>query len=211
VTPEELAVYRTVIRPQVRTGDAWIFFGSGVLSAVIRLFSAGPSHIAVVRQAAHQNSGGPTIIESTISQGTVNGTVVSRDGVQTNDMDARITEYPGSVAWLPLSDESRRVFNEFEFFKFCGECQDHVRYDKMGLVEFLIREVPVLGVRVAQTEDLTEMVCSALAVALWQKSGLVAHVNWTKQSPEDAESLRIFSRFVPVAGKPPQSKYFNTL
>jgi hypothetical protein len=202
MTNEELLHYQSEIKPKIKAGDGLIFFGSGLLSGLIRLFSSGPSHIAVVRQEAHQNSGGPTIIESTIEPG--------RNGVQTNDLYGRVRDYSGSVVWLPLSDESRQKLDLQKFYAFCGAMDGFTAYDTGGLFEFFWRTIPVVGVRVDQAENPKEMVCSALAAALWQASGLLTHINWDQVRPQQLVEFRLYDRAVNITGNPKLVR-FNTV
>jgi hypothetical protein len=192
------------VRDQIRQGDLIVFWGNEPLSWLIRLFAPGPSHCAVVRHGQHRDYG-VRIIESTIEN--------ERDGVQTNPLADTLLNYgDGAKAmWLPLSEEARRQIDWSAFYAFCGSTEDHVRYDVEGLFEFLLREVPIVGPRVAQDEHTDNMVCSAWATALWSKCGLLRGFNWSKVKPDDLVEMRLYREAVPILGKPKLCKRFNSL
>jgi hypothetical protein len=200
----DLTQYRAV-KDQIRPGDLIVFLGRSPLSWLIWLFASGPSHVAPVRQGSHHGSD-VTIIESTI-----NG---DRDGVQTNPLEPIIAGYDGAIAWLPLTDEIHNGIDWQEFYRFCGSAEDFISYDIGGLVEFLARDVPVIGPRVGQEQHTDKMVCSGWAVALYKTSGkkigLMRGINWSEVSPQDLIEMKLFKKLVPLVGTP-RLRRFNSV
>lgn len=164
------------IQPFYRVGDAVFFWGNGLLSKAIEdATHGGPSHVAVVRQTGAED---PLVIQSTIEDG--------RDGVQSTPLSRLWATYPAGSrrAFLPLSAAARQRLNLFAFYRACGDLDGHVTYDKIGLVEFLARDLPVIGSHWFQGEKTSAMVCSALAACLYVKAGVLpVTLNWTEQSP----------------------------
>jgi hypothetical protein len=198
----DLTQYNAVA-PKMRPGDSIFFRGNAVISHAIKLFAPGPSHCAVVRQAAREGKD-VKIIQSTI-EGNLNG-------VQTSNLGETLANYgAGSTAiWTPLSDDARGKIDWFQFYEFCGASQDHVSYDKVGLVEFVLREIPIIGPVVSQDEKQNTMFCSAWSTALYTKSGLLRGINWTKVSPQDLFEMKLYDRLVYILGNPTETNNFNT-
>jgi hypothetical protein len=191
------------IRSLFQPGDLIVSWCGDFLSSLIRLFAAGgPTHCSVVRQGAHPGFE-PTLIESTILHG--------RNGVQTNRIDQRAAAYPGSMALLSLNADQRARMDLEAFYRFCGAAEDHVRYDVGGLVEFLAREIPIAGARLAQSAHEDRMVCSAFATALWTRTGLLHGINWSKVWPQDLVEMKLYSGWHPIVGAPPKMARFNTV
>lgn len=193
--------YESVYR-RMLPGDLIVFWGRGFLPWAIRLFASGPSHCGVVRQSWHQNAPGVTLAESTIRNG--------RDGVQTCDLEGRLAEYEGSARWLPLSREARAALDWQGFYAAIGEMEDIVRYDKIGLAEYLLQLIPVAGRRWWQSEHPDVMVCSAFVVAVYERARLLRGVNWSRVTPQDLCEMRLFSDSIPIVGRPPKIRRFNS-
>jgi hypothetical protein len=193
------------VRNQIRAGDLIAFEGRDVLSSLIEVFGNGPSHIAIVRGQDTANQASPvTITESTIIDG--------RNGVQTNRLSERLASYDtGSRAWwLPLSDEIRREIDWFEFYKFIGASEDHVKYDTLDLFEFIARGIPILGPRIGQKEK-KQMVCSGFVTAVLESCGVLRGINWSKTTPGDLTSMRLYRDCVQILGAPGTIHDFNTV
>lgn len=202
--PHPLINYQKV-RLRIQPGDVIAFSGTGFLASLIEAFSGSRlSHVAVVRQAAHDPSDA-TIIESTITD--------NRNGVQTNPLGDRIANYDddGRIWWLPLSQQIRQMIRWDKFWEFCGAADGIVGYDTPGLFEFLWRSIPFLGPRVAQKENEQRMVCSACAVALFEACGVLRGINYSKVTPQDLAEMRLYARYVQLAGKPAKIRNFNTV
>ena len=194
------------VRNQIRAGDLVAFEGRDVLSSLIEVFGNGPSHIGIVRGQDTANQASPvTMTESTIEHG--------RNGVQTNRLSERLANYaPGSRAWwLPLSDEIRREIDWFEFYKFIGASEDHVKYDAGDLFEFLARGIPILGPRIAQKENQEQMVCSGFVTAVLEAAGVLRGINWSKTTPGDLVAMKLYRTSVQIMGAPATLRNFNTL
>ena len=203
-----LAQYNAV-RTQLRPGDLVMFWGRKPLPLLIELFGAGPSHCAIVRQSVHQGSD-VLISESTRPFILEKG---DRNGVQTNPLGTVIsTEYApgGQAAGLRLSQASRGRIDWEKFYAWLGACDGHVAYDVDGLFEFLLRDIPVIGARVAQGEKLDAMVCSAFVCSTLTRCGLLCGVNWTKCTPQDLVEMGIYENSAPLLGNPKLSR-FNTV
>jgi hypothetical protein len=196
----DLTVYNEA-RHELLPGDVIMFWGTGFVSGAIEAFDDGPSHCAVVRQAM---AGGEdvTITESTILNGV--------NGVQTNPLGERIAYYDagGAVAALLLGTEVK--FNTFNFYKFIGEIDQHVTYDKLDLLEFILRGVPILGNRIGQTEHTSQMVCSSCVAAILEAAGVLGHENYTEMTPQSLVEKKIYGRMVPLYGNPKLVR-FNSL
>jgi hypothetical protein len=195
--------YLPIVENQIRAGDVVVFYGGGFISRLIRLCAEGPSHVGVIRQPATEGRP-PRLIESTRQDG--------RNGVQTNPLPKTLATYPpnSSAAVLFLRDEVRALIDWQKFYAFCGQAEDTVRYDTEGLFEFFLREVPILGVRVAQEEHKNKMVCSAFTTALFEACGVFRGMNWSKMRPQDLVEAGIYSHYLPLLGKPKLTR-FNTL
>ena len=198
----DLTKYET-LRPQLRPGDLIAFQGAGILSGLISVFSAGPSHIGIVRQSCHANSDFVTMTESTIEGG--------RNGVQTNRLSERLAEYDGRAWWLPLSDDIHEQIDWFKFFNFIGATEDHVRYDTTGLFEFILRGLPIVGPRIGQKEHVDQMVCSGFVTAVLESCGVLRGINWSKVSPQDLVEMHIYRDVFNLIGGPAKLRGFNTV
>src|ERR1035441_38039 len=161
----DLTQYNSV-RSKLRPGDLVMFWGRSPLSWAIELIDAGPSHSAIIRQPITAESD-VTICESTIQRG--------RNGVQTNPLGATIAGYDAgaSIAALRLDDTTRCKIDWEHFYAVIGAAEDHVGYDIPDLFEFLIRDVPILGARVAQGEHKARMVCSYWVTAVLESCGVL--------------------------------------
>ena len=191
------------VRSQLRAGDLVMFWGKSPLSVAIEWIDAGPSHSAIIRQPVTADSDA-TICQSTIQSGI--------NGVQTDPLGATIAGYDtgGSVAALRLNDATRSKMDWEKFYAVIGANDGRVRYDVADLFEFLIRDVPALGARVAQSEHQTKMVCSAWVAAVLESCGVLTGINWTQVTPQQLVEMHIFRDYLPLLGKPKLSR-FNTI
>jgi hypothetical protein len=171
------------------------------------LVDAGPSHSAIVRQPVTAE-GDATICQSTIQKW--NGVEVN--GVQTDPLGATIAGYDAgaSIAALRLDDATRSKIDWFKFYEVIGAAEDHIGYDIPDLFEFLIRDLPILGARVAQGEHKARMVCSSWVTAVLESCGVLTGINWTEVTPQQLVEMHIYQDFLPLLGNPKPSR-FNTI
>ena len=99
----------------------------------------------------------------------------------------------------------------FEFYKFCGATQDIVKYDTVGLFEYVLRGLPIIGQQIAQREHVQKMVCSAFVTAALEAGGLLRGINYTKMEPDDVTAMKIYSRAEQLYGKPGTIKRVNSV
>jgi hypothetical protein len=191
------------IRGRLRPGDIIVFWGRAPLSLLIEFFDAGPSHCAIVRQPLTADGDDVTISQSTIQHGV--------NGVQTDPLGWTIAAYgAGEIAALRLDDATRAKIDWQKFYKTIGAAEGSVQYDTADLVEFLLRDIPVLGVRAAQGEHKTKMVCSAWVTALLEASGVLRGIDYTATTPQQLVEMRLYSDCLPLLGNPHPSQ-FNTI
>jgi hypothetical protein len=195
------------VRSLLRPGDLVMFWGRAPLSRIIEAVDAGPSHSAVVRQGVHPD------FDATICQSTIqkwNGVEVN--GVQTDPLGATIAGYDSGadIAALRLDDPIRAKIDWEQFYKVIGAAEDRVKYDIPDLIEFLIRDIPVLGARVGQGEHKARMVCSSWVTAVLESCGVLTGINWTQVTPQQLVEMHIYRDFLPLLGNPKPSR-FNTI
>ena len=193
------------VRDQMRPGDVIAFSGQAIISYLIDAFSGSNlSHIAIVRNIASDSSD-VVITESTIHNG--------KSGPQSRTLGGLLEEYGEDCQawWLPLSDEVRRDFNLFEFYKFIGSAEGSVRYDIPGLFGFLARSVPILGPRICQGESAKRMFCSGYAVDCLEHAGALRCINYSKTSPQDLAEMHIYREYVQILGEPRKIARFNSV
>jgi hypothetical protein len=189
---------------QIRAGDIIAFQGAGVLSGLIEAFSAGPSHIGIIRQSWHPNA-----ITILMSESTIDG---ARNGVQTNPLADRLANYDGAAFWLPLSEEVHEAIDWFKFYQFIGGAEDFVKYATNDLFDFILRDLPIAGVRLWQQEDRARMVCSGFVTAALEAAGVLRGINWSKVSPQDLVEMKLYrGDAVQLVGAPATLSQFNTL
>ncbi len=218
----DLTLYEAAA-PKMLPGDLIVFFGRGIISWLVQLFASGPSHVGVVRHPVTP-AGDVQLVESTIEERVNldclcdaclkrNNTppMPPRNGVQTTPLHRRVANYQGSILWLPLSDEARLRIHWFQFYKALGESDGRVKYGVDDLFEFLARQIPILGPRVAQNAHDDEMVCSAFACWLYERANVLHNINWSEVTPQDLCEMKLFRDAVPILGAPPRIRRFNTL
>lgn len=204
----DLGQYLTV-RNQIRIGDIVAFAGRAPISHLINLFSGSPiSHCAIVRQGVHPTdpgSGDVKIAESTIENG--------RSGPQTRYLGDTLANYGDSSQawWLPLSEDVRTVMKWQSFYTAIGSSEAGVRYDKIGLTGFILRGIPAIGPRIMQSEPAKRMFCSGLVVEVLEAGGVLRGVNFSKTSPGDITSMKLYSKAVQLIGAPATIPRFNTI
>lgn len=193
-------------RSALRPGDVVVFEGTRPISFAIRLFSGSSiSHVAVVERAADGDADAVTI-ESTIEE--------NENGVQSHPLGRVLAgEYPGGRAWaLILKEDVRKRVDPERFRAFCAKSEGFVRYDRAGLVEFLLRSIPILGPRVAQREHADKMFCSGWAVELLTACGAIEPVvSSAKVTPQDVVEMGIFERYVQIHGSDKPLRRFASL
>jgi hypothetical protein len=195
------------VRGQIRAGDLIAFQGSGPLSGLIEAFSAGPSHVGIIRVIDRDAAGAKVVkmVESTIEG--------DRNGVQTNRLSERLATYDegGRAWWLPLADDIHQAVDWFRFYQFIGGAEDHVRYDIGDLFEFILRGLPVTGPRIGQAERQDRMVCSGFVTAVLEAAGVLRGINWSKVSPQDLVEMKLYRQCGQLLGEPAMLRNFNSL
>lgn len=201
----DLTVYNKV-RSQLRAGDVIMLWGAKYdpLSLIIEGLTDGPSHCQIVRQPLTPSSD-VMVTEATILNG--------HNGVQTNALGPRIGAYDkkGAFMALRLSDATRAKIDWFKFYEFIGQIDSIVTYDKLDLLEFLLRNIPFLGAHIGQAEHKDQMVCSSLVIAVLEKCGVLTGFNWTKFSPQDIAEMNIYDPETIVLYGNPHLKRFNSV
>jgi hypothetical protein len=195
------------VQYQMRPGDVIAFSGHALISYLIDAFSGSNlSHIAIVRNVSGTSTNADVVItESTIHNG--------KSGPQSRTLGGLLEEYGEDCQawWLPLSDEVRRDFNLFEFYKFIGSAEGSVRYDIPGLFGFLARSVPILGPRICQGESAKRMFCSGYAVDCLEHAGALRGINYSKTSPQDLAEMHIYREYVQILGECGKIARFNSV
>ena len=145
------------------------------------------------------------ITESTIHNG--------KSGPQSRPLSGLLAEYGKDCQawWLPLSDDVRKAFDLFQFYKFIGESEGAVRYDVPGLFGLLARSIPILGPRICQGESAKRMFCSGYAVDCLEHAGALRGINYSKTSPQDLAEMHIYREYVQILGAPGKIARFNSV
>jgi hypothetical protein len=194
------------VKGQLRAGDLVMFWGREPLSTIIELYEAGPSHSAIVRQPVTDQGEDAKISQSTrptiLTAGSLNG-------VQTEPLGVTLAGYGAgaTAAALLLSDEARSKVDWEKFYAVIGASDGFVQYDVADLFEFVLRGFPILGAHVGQAEHKTKMVCSSWVTAVLTASGLLTGIDWTKETPQDLVEMAIYSKWIPLLGKPKLSRF----
>lgn len=206
-TIQRLPAYAKV-RHLMRPGDVVVFSGRAVISRLIQFFSRSPvTHAACVRQAMHQD--GPydvMVTESTISK--------TRNGPQTNPLSEILTMDYGlgsQASWLPLDEDFRKRVDFDKFYAFIGGVEDHCRYDIEGLVLYAAKFLPTIGPFIEASEDPRQMFCDAYIIALFEASGALRGINYRKMTPQDLCEMSLYSKSVPIFGRPLVIRNFNSV
>lgn len=191
-------------------GDVVAFAGAGLISRIIEVESAGPSHVAMIIPQDMEVDGKPqaglSIIESTSrNQG--------RSGPQINTLDEEWGTYPaGSRMWLLSLSPRWRSFLGWEIVwdvaakKLIGE-----NYNYLELGDYVLRKLPFVSyIPQIYKGNAHEEVCSELLANLLQAGGLPG-LHPPMVSPEILCSLRIYNQITQLMGSPATIKGFNTL
>ena len=204
---QKLPAYAAV-RHLMLPGDIIAFSGRAVISRIIQVFTRSPvTHVAVVRQAIHQNGPDDVMVtESTINK--------KRNGPQTNPLgEILTTDYSAGsqAAWLPLRDDIRKQIDWEKFYAFIGGVEDHCRYDIEGLVLYASKFLPFLGPFINQAEDPKQMFCDAYAIAIFEACGVLRGINYRKMAPQDFCEMALYMKSIPIFGRPLVIRNFNTV
>ncbi len=194
-------------------GDLVIFSGNAWISKAIKLFTASPvTHCGVVRWAADAafiGSDHTPYDHAFLTQSTITQEV---DGPQTTALGSIVgDDYRGKVdaAWLPLSDEARKSFDAFKFYRFIGDIEDHAHYDKAGLGLYAAKSLPIVGPLIKQHPKTTAFFCDAYAIAIYEACGVLRGINGRKVSPQGLCEMKLWDRQVNIFGKDIKIKGFN--
>jgi hypothetical protein len=94
------------------------------------------------------------------------------------------------------------------FDAFVNQAVGTVHYDVAGLFEFLLRDIPIIGAHIGQTEKTHEMYCCAFVIAALTKGGLLNGLNWSQSSPEWLVQMGNYEEvYVPMLGNPKLVRY----
>ena len=181
----DLSLYHAAIK-LFRPGDAIVFWGSSFFpSRLIEAETRGPSHIAMVRWAAGFDQTGVVIRDVTITESTISD---RHSGPQTNSLKETILSYPeGSAIGLLRLDAERHATFTHNLDKFYAEVGQYdntdIGYDKVGLVGFLLRQLPLLGGRLMQAEDPKDLFCSGYCSELYEAAKVLLGFNSRQTDP----------------------------
>lgn len=190
-------------------GDLIFFFGTGILSNIIKLFSHGPTHSAMIIDPSSvtddgAGEGGPYIAESSIERHI--------DGVQINSLPIRIRSYDrgGSIALARLDPRIRTVLDFPAMWKLLYTIVNRDRYDKLELLEYVARHVPFIEY-VPQWDNPNREVCSELLAMLFAAGGLPG-LEPFDSTPGTLMWMKIYSSPLEwLYGRPRNVKKFNTV
>jgi hypothetical protein len=204
----DLTQYRTAL-PHIRPGDIVVFRGTAAISWAIRILGGSDlTHAAMVRQARHSISGAPDVL---ITESTFDSTA---NGVHTVPLGPTLACYGdgAQAALLRLRPGIRTSIDWQRFYAFIGACDEIVRYDKAGLVGFLLRELPILGPRICQSTDPCKMFCNAYVIAILEACGVLHGIDERKTTPDYVARMNLYEpNPIPLIGKPMRIKLFNTI
>ena len=137
---------------KIRPGDIFAFSGNTLFSSLVKLVSnSNISHVGI----ALSNS---IMIESTMESNSHN------IGVFENTIITHLSNYDGSVWFLPLSDETHNKLNKTKFFDFINS-NEHKPYDLPGAI------AAVLKLNSCK-EDYSKFWCSELDTAALIAGGI---------------------------------------
>jgi len=196
------------VRDQLHVGDVLVFHGTSPLSEGIEILSGGPSHSGIVTDTS---SGCPDVVFCDSSRPIILNKK-SQNGPASHLLGAELEGYDhnAGVTALILKPAIRASMNMSAFDDFISKCIGTVTYDVAGLFEFLLREVPILGVDEWQAEKSKVMYCSAFVIACLTKAGILHNINWSKSRPQDLVEFGIYERALPLMGNL-KLKRFNSL
>jgi hypothetical protein len=200
-------------RARMRPGDQVALAGSSLVSRAIGLFSgrswnpkvANLSHVLTVHTSMDTGTLRVLVTHSTMQNG--------KSGPQAAYLSDVLADYQGQGWFCPLSDPIREVANWTEFEAFIKASEGHATYPIPDLFGFLLRDLPIVGTRVAQSQHSSGMVCSAYDTAILKAAGIVRGVNYSQVSPQQLLEMAIYAPGPPVQliGKPGCFAAYNTI
>lgn len=207
----EIKSYRQV-RAHMQPGDVIAFGGESLFSRWAK-FTTGSrvTHLAIVMQN-HLD----TPPKDNVSLEVMESAWYRRKrGVMTNCLHKKVRTYKGNMWWLPLSPESRAVFdqNSAAFFEFMRE-QDGKPYDIKQLFGSAIDVTdthPVLSKLTFNEENYNRWFCSELVAAALKTAGVIHGVNASETTPVDVCRFNIYDeKYVQLKGEEKKIRGFNT-
>lgn len=187
----DLTVYRS-LRDQIRPGDVIAFSGNGFIPGAIRFCTHSPiSHLGVVFETGEGPDCRIQICESTV--------LAKKHGVQFNYLSERIEEYDGAALWLPLSAKSLWAL-DIEKMRAFLKSKDGQPYDGRGLVAFITRAIPGLGL-ILHHGAAGAWFCSELIAAAFQSGGLVHGLEADEVNPQRICECSIYEKYVQLVGE----------
>jgi hypothetical protein len=170
-------------------GDMLSFSGKGFVSELIKLRTGSPiSHVAGVYGNYDSIPGQPPqvlIMESTSicdQPDAISGEVIK--GVQMHSLQTRAAMYEGDIFWHqlkhPLRDDQWERMTQWLNEKHSKK----TKYDTRQAIMSVIDWVDVFGF--ASEKDFSELFCSELIAAWYQKGGLISEeYNPSEMEPND--------------------------
>jgi hypothetical protein len=211
---ENVALYHSIAR-SMRPGDVILLEAvRNPLATIIRAVQGSPiSHCGCISQAIHPQD--PNAQDVVMGECTIHNGV---SGAQRHSLlEVLQTRYPDGRAWLGrLSDRNRARLDLARFYEFLGDAECTVKYGVVNLFEYLLRTIPILGMRIFQSEDKHRMVCDSFVIAWLQyageRNGLLQGVNYQLETPQQLAEARIYSGpAVQIWGEPKEIPKFNTI
>jgi hypothetical protein len=206
------------IRDGMLPGDGVVFGASGgFLSSFIKFWTRSAlSHCSTVLTLdealiADLIAKGFLVPPKTVKPGNrvvlVESTILSnKDGVQVNWASERIAEYPGSAWWLPLSQESREIFDTARFSKFMVGLIGHP-YDKQLIGHLLFDKLHLVPAR----KNWDKMICSECGSAGYKVAGILPmNLNSSEVVPQRMAEYRLYrENYYQVRGKAQEIRRYN--
>ena len=190
------------------------------VSLLIRAWTGSRfTHIMTVQDYPFQNKLGNwdvIVTQSTIDK--VDGKTVS--GIQSSLLSVVLaSEYyaQGDLVYdLELRDDLQALITGtsgcLAKFQNYIKTKTGIQYDIEGYLGYGIRDIPIIGTRLAQGENGKRMFCSAWRADLLDYMDILRGVNFSQQSPRDAVRWAIHKSCTQIWGPPtPIESDYNTI
>lgn len=180
----------TAVRAQMQPGDVIALAGTKAISRVIEALSGDTSHVLMVHTKMEEGTFRVLVTQSTIEGG--------RSGAQPAYLSDVLANYPGRGWLCPLEERIRAQADWGKFNDFVTDAEARVTYDKIGLVGFLLRDIPILGPRICQSENAKQMFCSGYDVAAFEAAGILRAINYSQVTPAQFLAMHLYAPGPPV-------------
>lgn len=211
------------VRDFMQPGDIIAFGGNSLFSRWTKLTTRSVvTHVAIVVKTINvQADALPNSINKQESNQYFNHVMEAtsyngKRGVMTNRLSERLASYDGDIWWLPLSSESRSLFeqNKKDFFNFMAE-QEGKPYDVLQLFGSAVDSIddhPLFGGISYNQEDFNSWFCSELIAQGLETAGVVSGINASEVTPVDICRFNIFKRrYIQLKGEGRMIGGFNSL